>query len=187
VSYATILMDPPWFERGGGRRGADMHYPLVKTPDLPGVIYGSGVFRPADDAHLFMWATNSFLSDAIWLMGALGFVYKTNVAWVKINDEGRPQVGLGQYFRGAHELLLLGTRGRGAAVRTDDRSLPSVILAPRRKHSQKPEEAYALVEARSHGPRLEMFARQQRPGWTAWGNGVEKNNDPDVASCKGAK
>lgn len=148
-----------------------MHYPLVKTADMPAVIYGSGVFRPAEDAHLFMWVTNSFLPDGLWLMSALGFRFVTNVVWVK---EGR--LGLGQYFRGQHELLLFGTRGRGAAVRTARRDLPSVIVAPRGAHSQKPEDAYKLIEARSHGPYLEMFARQPRCGWDSWGNEVEKIN-----------
>lgn len=167
-SFATILMDPPWNERGGGKkykRGADRHYPLLRTQEMPAVIYGSGVFNPAEHAHLYMWATNSFLPDALWLMKCLGFKYKTNVVWVK---EGN--IGLGQYFRGQHELLLFGVRGRGPLVRTERRNLPSVLQAPRGRHSAKPPESHELIEARSNGPYLEMFARCQRHGWTSWGN-----------------
>ena len=167
--FATILMDPPWYERGGGKivRGAQRHYPIIKTPKIPRVIYQSGVWNPAEDAHLYMWATNQFLDDAMWLIKALGFKYKTNVVWVK-----RGGFGLGQYFRGAHEILLLATRGKGYAVRTEHRSIPSVITAEKRRHSQKPDEFYDLIEARSKGPYLEMFSRSPRDGWTAWGNEV---------------
>jgi N6-adenosine-specific RNA methylase IME4 len=156
-------------ERGGGKikRGADRHYPLMKTAQMPGVIYQSGVWRPAMNAHLYMWATNNFLPDALWLMKALNFTYKTNVVWVKLG-----KLGLGQYFRGKHELLLFGVRGKGYEVRTDKRNLTSVIEAPRGAHSAKPLEAYHLIEQRSRGPYLEMFCRSPRNGWISWGNGI---------------
>jgi N6-adenosine-specific RNA methylase IME4 len=147
--HRTILMDPPWYETGGGKikRGADRHYPLIKTPDMPAVILGSGVWAPDDDCHLYMWATANHLPDALWLIGALGFKYKTNVVWTK---EGRP--GLGQYFRIQHEHL--------------------------------------LIEARSHGPYLEMFARNKigktrglinrLNDWTYWGNEA-KQSEPTTS------
>ena len=168
MRYSCILIDPPWAERGGGKikRGADRHYPLIPTKEMPRVIYGSGVFVPADDCHLWLWSTNTFLPDALWLMEALGFRYITNAIWAK------NRMGLGQYLRGQHELLLLGVRGSGPKVRTERRDLPSLIQAPRRKHSEKPEESYALIEARSNGPRLEMFARREREGWDCWGDSI---------------
>jgi len=167
--YSCILMDPPWNERGGGKikRGADRHYPLVKTKDMPRLIYQSGVWKPAENCHLWMWATNSFLADALWLMDALGFRYVTNACWVK------NKYGLGQYLRGQHELLLFGVKGSGVAVRTEKKNLPSVFHADRLRHSQKPEESYQLIESRSVGPRLEMFARIARPGWDHWGNEID--------------
>lgn len=167
--YSTILMDPPWNETGGGKikRGADRHYPLVKTPELPRIIMQSGLWDPSEHCHLYLWATANHLPDALWLMGALGFQYKTNVVWTK---EGRK--GLGQYFRMQHEHLLFGVRGKGFQVKTDDRSLGSWIHAPRGRHSQKPTAAHELIEARSQGPYLELFARGAQPGWTAWGQGI---------------
>ncbi len=167
--YRCILMDPPWNETGGGRikRGADRHYPLMKARDMPAAILGSGVWRPAKDAHLYMWVTNNYLPKGLWLMEALGFTYKTNIVWLK---SGR--AGLGQYFRGRHELLLFGIRGRGKAaeVCTPRRDLTSAVVAERGRHSEKPADSYALIEARSAGPRIEFFARRARPGWDAWGN-----------------
>lgn len=198
--FSTICLDPPWNEQGGGKikRGADRHYNLLKTKEMPEIIFDSGVFRLTEDAHMYMWVTNSFLQDGLWLMGQLGFVYKTNICWRKrrlatekelkkliemYNQEpfvalarlhelqDVSQAGIGQYFRGSHELLLFGVRGRGFAQRTERRDIRSVIHAFRTpKHSQKPEESYELIEARSSGPYLEMFARSGRPGWTAWGN-----------------
>ena len=186
MMYGTILMDPPWYETGGGKikRGADRHYPLVKTPDLPRVIIQSPEWNPADDCHLYMWATNSFLADAIWLMGTLGFKYKTNVVWTK---EGRK--GLGQYFRGQHELLLFGVRGRGYNVKTDDKTIGSWVHAPRGKHSQKPSEFYDLIEARSQGPYLELFARSDRDGWISWGNevGIQSSMSSMIVAAQNAE
>lgn len=169
-SFQTILMDPPWLERGGGKikRGANRHYPLLKTKDMLPVILRCSHWREiAEHSHLYMWTTNTFLKDALWLMDALDYRYVTNVVWVK------DRVGLGQYFRGQHELLLFGTRGiKPTAPRTERRDLPSVISSPRGKHSAKPQESYDLIENRSKGPYLELFSRSPRSGWTAWGNEV---------------
>ncbi len=174
--YRCILMDPPWNERGGGqiKRGADRHYPLLKTKDMPQVIYQSGVWKPAENCHLWVWATNNFLPDALWLIDALGFRYLTNAVWVK------HRIGLGQYLRGRHELLLLAVRGSGPAARTERKDL-STLIATRspldRVHSAKPDESYTLIEGRSLGPRLEMFARNNRVGWDSWGNELSKRKD----------
>ena len=170
MSFQTVLMDPPWHERGAGKckRGADKHYPIMKTPDILQTIlsceHWSQVGSPA---HLYMWVTNNFLQDGLWLMGQLSFRYITNIVWIKQSR------GLGRYFRGQHELLLFGVRGRGFQIRTDSNSIPSVIHADRRRHSQKPEESYKLIESRSCGPYLELFSRQEREGWTVWGNQVQ--------------
>ena len=171
--YKTVVLDPPWQERGGGKikRGADKHYPLVKTADLPGVIENCPHWAEIEkDAHMYMWVTNTFLPDGLWLMTQLGFEYKTNVAWVK------QSIGLGQYFRGQHELCLFGVRGDAYSVRTDDRTLASVLKADRGAHSKKPDTFMELVEKRSKGPYLEVFARRERENWTGWGNQLGGEN-----------
>lgn len=175
-AYPTIVIDPPWPEHGGtpkaswggGKRGADAHYPTVPVKQMPDLIMGSGVWKPEADAHLYLWVTKRFLPDGLWLMQQLGFVYKTQLTWVKSDN----RIGLGQYFRGRSEPLLFGVRGRGYAVRTAARNLDDLIVAPRTVHSRKPPESYLKIEARSRGPYLEMFARGRfsRPGWTVWGN-----------------
>lgn len=166
--FPTISMDPPWPESGGGKikRGADRHYPLMPVKKMPAAILGSGVYLPAVNAHLYMWATSNYLMQAGWLIDQIGFRYVACVPWVK------DRTGLGQYFRGRAEFLLFAVRGKGFAVRTEARDVQGLIEAPRGAHSAKPVEAYELIERRSHGPYLELFARREvaRPGWTHWGN-----------------
>ena len=168
--FRTILIDPPWNEKGAGKikRGADRHYPLMKTPDIISTILTVPQWcQIAENAHLYLWVTNNFLEDGLFVMQSLGFKYKTNFVWVK------DKMGLGQYFRGQHELCLFGTRGKKPTEpRTDDKTLSSVLKAPRTRHSAKPQSAYDLIEARSRGGYMEIFARADREEWFAWGNEV---------------
>lgn len=175
--YKCISADPPWLERGGGKckRGADRHYPLLKTHDVIRVMLSAPQWNP-DPAgcHLWLWVTNNYLLDGLHVMKALGFRYITNLAWgkVKERDSGElfVQQGLGQYLRGSHELCLFGVMGMQPALSRSESSF--LLLDERQKHSAKPAEAYARMEAISEGPRLEMFARQDRPGWDVFGNEV---------------
>jgi len=183
VEYRCIAADPPWNESGGGqcKRGADRHYPLIKKKeDILDSIVGSGFWRPAVDCHLWIWVTNNFLPVGLWLMQELAFTYKTNRCWAKMESETdsppgpgklyyKQRHGLGQYMWGEHELLLFGTRGKAMLPPTQGR--PGTLLcAPRTKqHSEKPAQAYADMELISPGPRLEMFARNPRPGWDVCG------------------
>jgi N6-adenosine-specific RNA methylase IME4 len=117
----------------------------------------------AEDAHLWLWATNADVFAQAEVMKAWGFSYRTCLTWIK------PRFGLGQYLRSQTEHLLLGVRGR-APMRF--RSQGSWFYAPVQDHSHKPEEQYAIVERCSPGPYLELFARRPRPGWDVWGNEV---------------
>lgn len=173
--YQTILIDPPWNEQGGGKikRGADKHYPIMKTPDIIRTILQVPQWNQIkENAHLYLWVTNNFLPDGLLVMKALGFTYKTNFVWVKNT------IGLGQYFRGQHEICLFGTRGKKpTAPRTDNRSLSSVLKANKGQHSAKPESSYDLIEQRSLGAYMEIFARNNRPEWFSWGNEI---NEPII-------
>jgi N6-adenosine-specific RNA methylase IME4 len=197
VTYKCIAMDPPWNERGAGKskRGADRHYPLMKSHEITQTILSAPCWQPDDEGcHLWMWVTDNFLIDGLEMMKALGFRYIRTACWTKLArprgdvlldildpsqdfeamqrallaEFRRVQIGLGQYMRGSHELCLFGVRGRLKA----DEARSSAILEPRTVHSRKPDGFYGLVERVSPGPRLEMFAREQRPGWTVWGNEV---------------
>ena len=171
VGFSTILADPPWPESGGGKskRGADKHYKLMKVGDIVSLPVET---IAAHNAHLWMWTTNNYLEPALRAMSAWGFRYVTNVVWGKFKDD-KVQVGLGQYFRGSHELLLFGVRGRlpsQAPRGTKARAISTLQLHPRGAHSSKPEAFYDLIETVSPPARIELFARAPRLGWSSIGD-----------------
>ena len=172
--FKAIVIDPPWNERGGGKivRGAQKHYKLMEPSQIIQTVMQCDHWKNvAENAHLYLWVTNNHLPDGLSVMDALGFRYITNICWSK------NRIGLGQYFRGKHELCLFGTRGRGIVVRTSDRSISSLIEAPKTGHSRKPNAFYDMVARRSEGPYLDMFSRQVRSGWTVWGDEVSQDKE----------
>ena len=168
-AFRCIYLDPPWNEKGGGKskRGADKHYPTLKKHEIIQAVYQSGYWNPAKNAHMWMWVTDNFLEDGLFVMKALGFRYVRQAIWPK------PHFGLGQYMRGQHEPILFGVKGR-IPLRT--RSESSLVgdgrLISTGVHSRKPLEGYEKVERVSPGPRVELFCRKRREGWWAWGNEI---------------
>ncbi len=176
--YTTIVADPPWryqkdTSMGTKQGAAEGHYTTLAMPEIAALPIKS---LAADNAHLYLWVTvprlhgdrddRSFMP--IDILDAWGFEFKTMLTWVK---PGRG--GMGWYFRGQTEHVLFGVRGSlpiPPAIRE-----PNVILAPRSKHSKKPDAFFDLVERVSPGPYLELFAREKRIGWDSWGNEVESD------------
>ena len=178
TGYEIVLADPPWMERGAGKskRGADKHYPLMKTADIID-LWDAEDFddRVAPDAFLFLWVTDNFLEDGLAVMDEWGFEYKRTFVWCK------PSFGIGFYARGQHEICLLGVRGSPPRSRRPGGGsgghtvAPSVLHADKGKHSKKPEAFYEIVESFKSSPDarcLELFARNTRRGWDSWGNDV---------------
>jgi N6-adenosine-specific RNA methylase IME4 len=156
-TFPTVVIDPPWrYENVTTRGAAEDHYPTISLDEMAKLEVPAG-----EDAHLYLWVTNTFLPAGFNLMDAWGFVYKTCLTWVK------PQMGNGNWFRSASEHVLFGVRGDLPTLRDD---VKTWFEAPRESHSKKPELFYRLVESSSPGPYLEMFARSRRGGWSAWGN-----------------
>ena len=126
----------------------------------------------ADDCALFMWAVMPQLPEALRVIAAWGFTYKTCAfVWVKeTKDGGNFATGMGYWTRANAELCLLATRGSPRRINAD---VHQVVFAPRLQHSRKPDEVYGRIERLLGGPYVELFARQQREGWHAWGNEVE--------------
>jgi N6-adenosine-specific RNA methylase IME4 len=183
--YKTLLIDPPWHESGGGKikRGADKHYKLLKTDHIIYLLNNYLAGKVDDSAHCYLWVTNNHLKDGLKVMDSLGFTYKTNLVWVKTN------FGIGQYFRGQHELLLFGTKGRGFDVKTGSKNISTFIgnnLIAKTIHSKKPNQTYDLIEQRSYGPYLEMFARNYRQNWDSWGDQLPNlQNTPETNDIEG--
>lgn len=157
IKYRTIMADPPWNINQGGARGAIQHYDLMSLDRIKAMPVAD---LCEDNSHLYLWCPNGLLREALDVIAAWGFTYRSHLVWCK------PRLGLGVYIRTAHETLLFATRGR-APVKF--RSQGSWLTAPVQAHSQKPEEQYAIIERLSHGPYLELFARHRQPGWDCWG------------------
>ena len=166
--YRAIMVDPPWqYDDQGSRIGASQHYSTMSLEEIATLPIEE--LAADDGCHLYLWTTNSFMHEAFHIAKGWGFDVKTILTWVKVSDEGKPIYGMGHYFRNATEHILFAVKGERGTLRND---VSNVILAPRQKHSEKPDAAYRLVEDMSAPPYLEIFSRKGRPGWTVWGKGV---------------
>jgi N6-adenosine-specific RNA methylase IME4/ParB-like chromosome segregation protein Spo0J len=163
--YGVIYADPPWrfepYSRDTGLdRAADNHYPVMDLAAIKALDVAS---ITAPDAVLFLWATAPMLPEALDVMAAWGFEYRTNFVWAK------DRAGTGYWSRNQHEHLLVGVKGDIPAP-APGQQWPSVIEAPVREHSRKPDEARRMIETLfPHLPKIELFARTARAGWTVWG------------------
>lgn len=169
--YRTILLDPPWKEQGGGKikRGADRHYNLMSTKEIEQLP----IKQLADQrgCHIYLWVTNNFLKDGLYLMDKWGFEYITTITWMK------DRMGLGQYFRGMTEHCLFGTTKKRLAYKIIDGKRQQGVTgfySPKTRHSEKPLIMYDFIEKVSYSPRIELFARNERVGFDCWGN------DPNI-------
>jgi len=159
--FDVIYADPPWHYNFLTSYSPEAHYPTLETDDICALKIPS-----SKDAILFLWATNPCLEDALKVMEFWGFEYKTNFVWVKNRS------GTGHYILGQHELLLIGIKGKIGTPLAKNRP-SSVINASKTKHSAKPEVVYEVIERMyPNAQYLELFARNKREGWTAWGNEV---------------
>lgn len=169
LSYDLIFADPPWLfenysERGEGKN-AVVQYDCMPTDEICAMPVNQ---LARGDAWLWLWATSPMLPDAMRVMSAWGFRYVAFAPWLKRGRTGKLAFGQGYIFRECCELVLVGKIGN---PRVHSRSVRNVIEAPRRKHSRKPDEAYETAE-RLFGPvrRADLFTRQVRDGWDAFGN-----------------
>ncbi len=183
--FGAIYADPPWAFNlwWGGRsnktpagvpsRATVPHYQTMKEDELAALPVGD---LAADNCVLFLWITWPVLEWSMRIVKAWGFEYKTcGFAWVKANagqidmfrEDITPHMTLGYWTRSNSEVCLLATKGKPKRL---DAGIRQAIIEPRREHSRKPDCVYERIERLVAGPYLELFARQQRPGWTAWGN-----------------
>jgi len=156
-----LLADPPWkysFSNTDNRQ-IENQYPTATVDEIIDM-------RPETQADcvLFLWATAPKLKEALEVLEGWGFEYKTHAVWDK------QKIGMGYWFRGQHELLLVGTKGNAAPPEAKNRQ-SSIFSESRSGHSLKPECVYGWIEAAfAENIKLEMFARRKRNGWKTWGN-----------------
>ena len=172
--YSIIYADPPWayrtYSKKGQGRSAESHYPTMCIEDIKALPVGE---LAAKDCALFLWITFPCLCEALEVLTAWGFSYKTVAfVWVKQNRRNDDLfTGMGYWTRANAEICILATKGHPKRV---DAGVRQVILSHIEEHSKKPDEARErIVRLMGDLPRVELFARQSPEGWDVWGNEVE--------------
>ena len=175
--YQIILADPPWSYFNGSvpQGGVNAQYPTIKLDDIKKLPVDK---ISADTSVLLLWATFPQLQEALEVMKAWGFKYKTlGFSWPKTNKNGTPFFGIGYYAKSNVEVCLLGVKGNAHSL-VKSNKVSSVILYPKTKHSTKPAIVREkIVELFGNLPRIELFARQKTEGWDVWGNEVKSDID----------
>ncbi len=161
--YGVIYADPPWdYENAGPRGGIDAEYSTMTDSQICALQIPA-----AEDAVLYLWATAPRLPAGLDVIKAWGFTYKTSAVWDK------KRLGIGYWFRGEHEHLLVGVRGDVRPPKQELR-ISSMIRCRSGQHSRKPDQVRDCIASWFPDvPRLEMFTRLKCPGWDAFGNQVE--------------
>lgn len=178
--YRLLYVDPPWqydmwSEKGEGK-SPQQHYKCMSDDELM-AMRDDLLFCTAPDAVIFMWAVWPKLMFAGKLMEHWGFKYKTGGAWLKKTKHGKDGFGTGYIVRSSCEPFLIGTHGNAEILNRATRNIiedENLIVDTIREHSRKPDSVYGYIENLFPGAYLELFARQTKEGWDAWGNEVNK-------------
>jgi N6-adenosine-specific RNA methylase IME4 len=177
--YGVIYADPPWtfatYSEKGKGRSAEAHYDCMDLAAIKALPVNAWASK---DAALYLWCTTPHLANALAVVAAWGFTYKSCLVWIK------ERIGTGYWNRNRHEHLLIGARGSGVCPRYRNVALvDSVIEGQQRGHSHKPDRAAEIIEKYHPDMRkLEMFAREHRPGWDSWGDQSGLFDDGAVAT-----
>jgi len=168
--WEIILADPPWryndLKTGGSHKsGSGQHYLTMSKNEI--CALGCHL-KLADNSYLFLWTTHPMIPDALEVMKEWGYEYRTVAfTWIKKTVNGKDLFGMGRWTRGNPEIILLGIRGKPKPI---SKGVANLTYAEKRRHSEKPEIIYEKIEQLCGKlPRLEMFARKKKNGWSAWG------------------
>lgn len=176
--YSVIYADPPWdYSQSGSTKSsrgmAKQHYKTMSTEAICGLPVSNIC---ADDAICFMWATFPNIGEALKVMKAWGFTYKTAAfVWVKENKlAGSLFWGMGAYTRANAEVCLLGIKPNTRAKRqVKSHNVHQIIMSTVEQHSKKPAVTRLKIEKLlGDVPRIELFAREKIDGWDCWGDEV---------------
>jgi N6-adenosine-specific RNA methylase IME4 len=170
--FDLIAADPPMrfntYSDKGAKKSPQAYYSCMPLDAIKGLPLG---YIAAPDAWLLLWTSAPSLDRAFEVMTAWGFEYKSRFAWRKMTKNNKPRMGPGFLVRTLHEDILLCSRGRPGYAQ----AFPSLFDGLARDHSRKPDEFFRLAELfMPNARRLDMFSRESRPGWTAWGDEAGK-------------
>lgn len=168
--YNVIYADPAWSyknKKTGGSMisGADAHYKTMSIQEICELPIKDICEK---DCILFLWVTVPLLPECLPVLDAWGFKYKTMFTWRKLMS-----LGMGYWFRGQCEHLIVATKGKVKATRMQ---IPNFHQCKAEKHSKKPEYFRSLITdvatKLGYDKKVELFARNETPGWDVWGNEV---------------
>ena len=166
--YGIIYADPPWkYAQKRLSGAAEHHYPTMSIEELCALPVAD---LAAEDSALFLWATFPQLPEALRLIRAWDFRYKTVAfVWLKRNRKNPSWFyGMGYWTRSNAEICLLATKGK---PKRQSAGVHQFLISPIEQHSKKPDAAREkIVALMGDLPRIELFARQKTPGWDIWGN-----------------
>jgi N6-adenosine-specific RNA methylase IME4 len=170
-SYDLVVIDPPWpfatWSQAGQAKSPSAHYRVMTLAEIMALPV-RGLLN--NHAVVLLWTTGAMLAQAVAVMEAWGITYKTNLMWRKVTRNGKVRMGCGFWARTMHEPILLGTVGKPRKI-----TLPSCFDGIAREHSRKPDEFYRMITDRTPDlRRADLFAREKREGWEAWGDEIEK-------------
>lgn len=172
-NFSIIYADPPWrYANNGGQGVAENHYPTMSLEEICALPVAE---LAAKDSALFLWATFPQLPEALHVISAWGFRFKTVAfVWLKQNRKAKTWFyGMGFWTRSNAEICLLATRGH---PKRRDKGIHQFIISPIEAHSKKPDEARdRIVRLMGDLPRVELFARQETEGWQVWGNEIKSS------------
>lgn len=164
--YDIIYTDPAWEYRhcASNSRKIENHYNTMKLEDIKKLEVPS-----KDNSICFMWTTSPKLQEALEVMSAWGFDYRSSLIWDK------KDMGLGYWFRIQHEFLLVGVKGKMSPPPQNMR-IRSILSEKLREHSRKPDIIRSLISKwYPNHSKIEMFSRNKFEGWDTWGNQVPKD------------
>jgi len=172
LHYEMIVIDPPWgfdlYSKEGAKKSALAKYDLMNDAAILALPVGT---LASMDCLLYCWATAPQLPLAIACVKAWGFEYKSLLVWRKTTLAGKVRMGTGYRVRTTGEVIVVATLGN-----PKQSAIPQTIFdGVAREHSRKPDEFYALCDrVMPHARRADVFARESRPGWHAFGNEATK-------------
>ena len=182
-TYSIIYADPPWTYKDKNSQGAaSNHYETMSLDDIKAMPI---LDITNTNCVLFIWATYPLIAEALEVINAWGFTYKSVAfTWIKLNKNGFGYFfGLGRWTRGNPELCLIATKGKPQRASA---SVANLTIAPLTRHSAKPPIVRdKIVELMGDLPRIELFARNQTKGWGVWGNDEELNKPINNLAVQG--
>ena len=172
-SQSVIHIDPPWaYEMRtpkGYEKSPQAHYDCMTLDQLKELPVGH---LAMPDSVMVMWGVFSMMPQAIELLAHYGYRYCTGGPWAKQSSTGKKWAfGTGYVYRNAAEFWIVGKMGNPVER---SKSVRNLIVAPVREHSRKPDQIYSDIEELWEGPYCDLFGRQQREGWTVWGNQADR-------------